>query len=169
MSDDLDFLPDINSGFLSGGERRNIVSNLLPAFIDRGYNPSQTISILREYGLGFRESDMRNMYRDVLGFEQDATRIRFVNKQSIPSDNILASANYNFESKYSFIVEATYLGEDGSTANKKFFGYFTDHKSTIGQMEDDAMNHFNERYNVDTGSLLNFRIVKGLINESFEE
>ena len=166
MSNDLDFLPDVNSGFLSGDERRNIVRGLLPAFIDRGYNPTQTISILRDQGLGFRESDMRSMYRGVLGYEQDAGRIKFVNRDSVPTDEILRKSDYDFQARYNFIVKATYQNEDNSGFTNKYFGYFTDQKESINAMENKAMNFFSERYNVDSGFLFDFKIVKGFINRT---
>lgn len=156
----LDF-GDEEGRLLTGVGRRNIIRNQLPSLIEQGYNTVQSLRIFRENGLGIRESDFRAIYREVLGEEQDASRVRFVSRNSIPSESILATYNRTLPTDYRFIVQYDYFDTRTNRIVQSYINYDTDYLDTRGQIEDDAFSDLIERYPDRAEFISNARLIKG--------
>lgn len=152
---------------LRGDKLRNLVESLLPGFIERGVNATETLNQLRSVGMGFRATDFYSMFRTVSGNEERSNRIRYVGENNIPSDATFDPLKYPSDSKYRVIARINAMDVNTGERVETFFGWDTNVKGTKGQMSSEGEDLF---YQSDSGQnleVMSFTVIKGFINPDF--
>lgn len=130
-------------GRLYGESKRGVARNLFPGFHERGLTATAALNELREAGLGYRRSDFLQDYRESSGVFEQATKVRYVNLQRIPTEGILQSRYFGVPDKYSFVYRADgYNADTGDTETRYFFR----HRNTLDKrenLEKEAENWFS--------------------------
>lgn len=152
---------------LSSESKRNVIRSILPRFIESGYSANQSLSLFREQGLGIKRSDFLGIFREVTGEEIRSQRIKFVNKDSVPSDSVLEDLRLPSDSKYRLIGKTSLYDEQTGDITEMFFGWDTNNLMTIEEIESQGHSIFSERYGDLASMSTGFTIQKGFINPNF--
>lgn len=158
-----DLPPDTDFSLFDADERRNIIRNTLPGLIEEGYSQRASRNLYRSVGLGISNTDFGSIFREITGEEIRAQRIRYVNKDSIPSDDIFETQKYDQPSLYRYIGRYSIYSPDKGT-EQGFFAYDSDYKSSIGEIEADLYDTLVSRYPDLETRITGLTIVKGFIN-----
>jgi len=63
-------------------ERRELIRNLLPGALEEGYTGNKALQVFQDAGLGIREGDYWEIWREIKGIEEQAQRIKFVRRDA---------------------------------------------------------------------------------------
>ncbi len=132
-------------GGLRGEAIRNLAANLFQGFYDRGISANKALDELRNLGLGYRRQDfLRDFAQGQSSFDQ-ATKIRYVNRDSTPSEGVLEPLYHGVPDKYSIVFRAS--GVDTATGDdrEQYFYYHRNSLDTRSNMEQDALDWMNSR------------------------
>lgn len=127
---------------LRGEALRNMAKSLFPAFYERGYSANQALKTLRELGLGYRRQDFLRDYAAGKSLYERGTTVRFVNRDAVPSDDIMRPQYHGLPDKYGYLVRLKTIDADGNWQTK-YRWYFTDYKGTRGEIEDRIRESFD--------------------------
>jgi hypothetical protein len=160
----VDGISDILEGIvdnLSAQAKRALIRSTLPKFIELGYSGNDTLDIYRDAGLGINRSDFFAIRRDILGEETRQQRIRFVNRDSVPTDNIYETYDYDLDTEYRHIIRYSYLDTATGQTKEGFINYDTNFRYTIAELEGGSFQDIQERYPHLQGVVQNTRVWKG--------
>lgn len=131
-------------GEFAAGSARNLARNLFSGFYERGISANQALQELRAAGIGYRRQDFLRDFREGRGDFDQATSIRYVSPQNVPTDGILKSKYFGTPDKYSLVFK--YQATDLDTGDQ-VTGYFTYHRNSLdtrANMENDAYDYLSE-------------------------
>ncbi len=151
-------------GRLTGEALRAMARNQFAGFIERGFSANAALGELRALGLGYRRQDFLADYRltqDALG---QATRIRYVNLDKVPTEGILEPKYHGVPDKYSMVFRAEGTNLNTGEQEKRYFFYHRDTLSNRGSMEEDAASWFKEQGSGYELELDSVHLVEGYIN-----
>jgi hypothetical protein len=155
-------------GKLAGSALRAAARNLFPGFYERGISANQALRELQGQGLGYRRTDFLADFRQGLGTYTQATKVRFVSADKVPSEGILESLYHGVPDKYSLVFKAT--GTDSVTGEERdqYFFYHRNSLDTRANMESDARSWLEsqaDKYGYLTESV---SLTEGYINPIWE-
>jgi hypothetical protein len=141
-----------------------IITSLLPGFIEEGFSANASLDILKDNGLGIARSEFLDLYREILGIEQQENRVRFVAGYNIPSLNTLVDAELPIDQNYKFVFRYDYISGINGELEQGYIGIDRNILDTVGNMEADAFDEIIERYPERIAELINVDIWKGFKN-----
>lgn len=153
--------PDIGDEFISSDSKREIIRSYLPGLIEEGFTANASLQLFQDVGLGIGRSEYLGIYREVLGIEEQTNRIRFVNKDAVPSESLLGDYTHNIDSEYRFIYKYGYTNSSTGKFEEAFMGVNRDTLDTVAEMEADAADYIRQAYGDRVGSLESITIWKG--------
>lgn len=161
---------NIISGLVEGASDsiRNLARNLFSGFYERGISANKALQELRDAGLGYRRQDFLADFRSGQGEYDQATAIRYVGIDRVPSENIFDSKYFGTPDKYSMVFK--YRGTD-LESGEEITGYTTYHRNSLDtrrSMQDEAQDFLEsdaERYPYTIESV---SVVEGYINPLWE-
>lgn len=151
-------------GELGSQSLRDLARNLFPGFYERGISANQALRELREAGLGYKRQDFLRDFAQGQGTYSQETRVRFVNPQNIPSDNILQSQFHGVPDKYSFVFKYSGVDKETGESADKYFFYHRNTLDSKANMENDAYDWLSERENSVPIDVESVSLVEGYIN-----
>ncbi len=155
-------------GEIGGNSIRALARNLFSSFYERNLSANAALQELRNEGLGYRRQDFLNDFRvDKSSFDQ-ASSIRYVNLDKVPSEGILEGKYHGVPDKYSLLFE--YSGIDPVTGDEKS-GYFFYHRNSLdtrSSMEDDALEYIHTTTGGSGFDASTVRVIEGFINPNYQ-
>lgn len=141
-----DFLPDLdpNASPLNAESKRELIRSTISYFTSRDIIASEALESYKSVGLGIRESDFYQIYRDVLGIGIRANRINSVNSDRIPSDAVFAEKTYNQKQRYRFDVSAMITDPETGDKREEIRTIYTNSIDTMSNMRSQFQDYFNE-------------------------
>lgn len=135
---------DIITG-LTSSSKRDLARNLFPGFWDRGISANAALKELQSAGLGYKRQDFLNDFRQGESAFDQASKIRFVTLDSVPSEGILAPLYHGVPDKYSFLFRVE--GSDPNTGEDqtRYFFYHTNQIQSRAALEDQASDWLTEQ------------------------
>jgi len=103
------------------GVIRGIARSFFTHLWEEGFSANKALSWLRERGLGYRRQDFLGDYNRGKERYELASKVRFVNLDATPSENILSREYHGVPDKYSFMFRYTTEGEEGSEIESYFY------------------------------------------------
>lgn len=131
-------------GALSEGGIRGLARNLFKGFWERGISANKALQELRGQGLGYRRQDfLRDFAAGKQSYTQE-TKIKYVNRDAVPSEGILQPQYFGTPDRYSFVFKATGTDPNTGEAGDRYFTYHRNSLDTRGNMEQDAQDWLTE-------------------------
>ena len=151
-------------GRLTSAAIRSLARNLFPAFYERGISANQALQELREAGLGYRRQDFLADFRQGKSIYDSETRVRFVNRDKVPSEGILESMYHGVPDRYSFVFRATGTNLETGESEDRYFFYHRNSLDTRGNMEGEALDWAEGQSSVYGFDFEDVSMVEGYIN-----
>lgn len=98
---------------------RGIARNFIPGLLSQGLSGAQTLRTLREFGIGYREQDFYNDWREFTGREQKKDTYKYLRPEYKPSLQNIQVTHENLSTEYEYFF--TVKGRDkltGETVTK---------------------------------------------------
>lgn len=154
-----DLFPDISSG-----GKRGLARNLFEGFYERNISANDALNELREAGLGYRRQDFLADFRAGRGEYDQASAIRYVNLNKVPSEGILDAKYHGVPDKYSLLFRVEGQDQLGNERTSYFF-YHRDTLDTKANMQADAEDYVTNRQ-ADSGvsEVFDITLIEGYIN-----
>lgn len=131
---------------ISKASRINIITQVLMRDDIEQYSRNSLLTAFREAGLGIRTQDFYDLYRDVRGYNISSSAIKSVPADIIPRLETFAPNKYKQSSDYLYVVEYSYLGDDGETVYNGTFGISTNYRMSKNSVLDEFENSVVEMY-----------------------
>lgn len=131
---------------LSRGARINIITNVLMRDDIEQYSRNQLLTAFRDAGLGIRTQDFLDLYRDVRGYNISSSAIKSVPDDLVPRLETFAPNRYKQQSDFLYVVEYTYIGDDGSTAYNASFGVSSNYRMSKNDLLGEFYSNATEFY-----------------------
>lgn len=159
MSDIFDFGIDAY-GKLDHDEKVNLITSLLPGFIEEGITANDSLSILKDNGLGIGRSEFLSLYREVLGLEEQENRIRYVPGNRVPSEDIFSIAELPLEADYRYIFKYTFINRQTGNLENSYLGMDMNILASVNVLEDLGQQTAQEKYGDIKGDIVGVQIWK---------
>lgn len=155
----IDLFPDISSE-----GKRGLARNLFEGFNERGLSANQALDVLRQEGLGYRRQDFLADFRSGRSEYDQASAIRYVNLDKVPSERILEGKYHGVPDKYSLLFRVEGQDQLGNERTSYFF-YHRDTLDTRSSMQQDAEDYVSGRQ-ADSGvsEVFSVTLIEGYIN-----
>lgn len=162
MSDILSLFGGLNpfGENIIGDSALNLTANIIDNYDLSAYKPSEILSALHDSGIGISVPDFYDVYNTITGSKVRSQRIIFVNADKTPTEAILEPSRYKLPTRYRIIHVITYTdNETGAVITRE---YLTDTNvlSTIDDMQQDARDRFEAKYDV---TIEDIKTVRGYI------
>lgn len=151
-------------GKLTGEAIRGLARGLFAGFYEKGLSANKALEVLKSEGLGYRRQDFLNDFRVGLGRYEQAIKVRFVNRDAVPSEGILESQYHGTPDRYSFVFKAS--GYDPVSGEERDL-YFFMHRGSIdtrGNMESEASDWLSEQPDAYPLEIESVNLLEGYIN-----
>ena len=141
-----DFQPRLNPNDspLDADGKRELIRSTISGFTSRDIKASDALEVYRSQGLGIRESDFYQIYRDALGIGIRANRINSVNSNRIPSDAVFAEKQYKQKQRYRFDISANVTNPETGDIREEIRTVYINSLDTISNMRSQFQDYFNE-------------------------
>lgn len=121
MFDEPLFGPDYSDFNLTSTKRRNVVLNVLPGFIEKGWNKTKALAHAQKWGYGIQQSTFSQMYDEVLGIEKKASTVRYTGKEKQVTRKSFAPYYTPIDTDYYLVTRYKYY--DAETGETKIGEY----------------------------------------------
>lgn len=143
-----------------GQKATNLTRNILQSLDLSQHKPQDILDALRENNINITIPSFYNAYNEITGSKTRSQRIKYVNQQYIPSDNVLEPALYPLQTRYRIVHLITYQDLDTGLEIKREYVIDTDTLSSIGDMQSQAIDAIQSRYNV---AVIDISTIRGYI------
>lgn len=143
MSDNDDLFDEYMSSSepIDARQRRELVRNILPELINRGYTQNQALQEFRSRELGIKYQEFNRIYAEITGYEKEKPGYLSVRRNYIPSDSAFQEATYNWSKrKYRIDVEFEELDEQSGEVQYSIRSYYFDNKRTRAEIEGEILS-----------------------------
>lgn len=157
-----DILSDLNpeNRPFIGKKAENITRNLLTHLDLSQHTPQDILSSLRENNIMITIPTFYDIYSDVSGSTIRSQRIKYVNLQYVPNENLLEPALYPLQTTYRIVHLVRYNDlETGAEIVREFALDMNDLKS-IGEMQQMAIDAIESRY---PSEVIDIKTIRGYI------
>lgn len=145
-----------------GKKAANITRNILQNIDLTQHTANELISALRDNNINITIPAFYSIYNDVTGSKARSQRIKYVNLQYVPSENVLEPSLYTLKTKYRIVFNVQYTDIETGAELSRDYVLDTDILSTIGDMQSKAINAMEGRYPVKVTSI---KTIGGYINK----
>lgn len=150
MSDLPSILSDLNpeNKQIIGQKAVNLTRNLLSNIDLTTHTAQEILSALRDNNINIPIPSFYQAYQDISGSTVRAQRIRYVNQRYTPTENVFEPALYPLQTRYRIVYNINYEDLDTGLEINRDFVVDTNTLNTIAEMQAEAIEAFQSRYNV---------------------
>ena len=155
-----DFNPEGN--MFIGKKAANITRNILQNIDLSQHSANEIISALRDNNINITIPAFYSIYNDVTGSKARSQRIKYVNQQYVPSENVLEPSLYTLQTKYRIVHHVEYTDIETGAELSRDFVLDTDILSSIEDMQQQVKDAMESRYPIEVTGI---KTIGGYINK----
>lgn len=150
MSDLPSILSDLNpeNKPIIGQKAVNLTRNILSNIDLSQHTAQEVLSALRDNNINIPIPSFYQAYSDIQGRTVRSQRIRYVNQRFTPSESVFEPALYPLQTRYRLVYNINYEDLDTGIEINRDFVMDTNTLNTIAEMQAEAIEAFESRYNV---------------------
>lgn len=142
-------------------ERRELIGETIPRFLDIGYNKTNLLEGYRSIGLGITQRDFSKIYDAFASGVKPGERIQFLNSDQTLFNSILGQGKPDMDANYFFVAEVRYFDLTSDETLTGHFFVYTDDLTDKADLEDLLLQSAREHESYTGKSLLSADIIKG--------
>lgn len=165
MSDIPSVLSELNPGgdMFIGKKAANITRNILQNLDLSQHSANDIISALRDNNINITIPAFYSIYNEITGTKTRSQRIKYVNLQYVPNENILEPSLYTLQTKYRIVHHVEYTDIETGAELTRDFVLDTDVLSSIGDMQQMVKDAMESRYPIEVTGI---KTIGGYISKS---
>ncbi len=120
---------------LTRGQKRSAVILRAKIAFNQGVSASKFLSDMKARGLSYRRTDMLSDFRSVNELERKADAFKYVRKDRMPTDRVIAQVDWGLSSEYMYKVKIQSRTSPGDPIIERFVNIMQDRPRTPGEIE----------------------------------